>query len=210
MDEIALAHERGKGNAGIDLLKLAEAAFDAVGNGRGRVGGLLREREQNAVFAVDLRVCTAGIVRDAHGGDIAEHDCVERADPGGEQRDLFKNLHVLDLVADGDQPLRAVLVEIARGHGEVLRGEQLCDHILCEDLVEVCGVLCGGELIRGRLFRLLELCLARFEFLFAELKCGLSLVDRRLRFVQLSVDGAFLPVQFLASVFEVELAAFRL
>ena len=200
IDVLALVAEGGKVQARIALLQFFHGGIKVIaGTGGGGDGGFL-DGEQHAVVAVDLGVQLLGIIRQPHRGDIGQADLADLSDIVTEQHPVFQLLQALELFPDLEGGLALLALDIAGGHGKVLRHHHLGDHRLGEDAVQT-GLLVGGvpllaELLLGgiqRLLRLLQLQRRQNELLgklqLAGLQLGLRLIQLGKGGIQLLLAG---------------------
>ena len=105
--------------------QLLEPLGDVFRHLRRGVGGLLVEGNGDAVFAVELGVDAALVVRDEHLRHVLQPDRLHALHAQIEQDQLLQFLPCGDAVAHGHHVLHAVVVrDIPRRHGEVLRRQQ--------------------------------------------------------------------------------------
>ena len=128
VDIVALVHQRREGQSLVLALQLLEPCADVIGHLRRGVVGLLGKGDENAVVAVDLGVQLPGVVRDHHGGDVAQRHRLDALYAQIQQHHVLQLLPGGHVVAHGHHVLHAVVVaDVPGGHGEVLRRQQLAD-----------------------------------------------------------------------------------
>ena len=128
VDIIALIHQRHEGKPLVLALQLPEPVGKVVGHRRRGVVGLLVKGQQDAVFIVKLGVQLVAVVRHHHGGHVAQRNGVDALQPQIEQHHIFQLGAVFKLLPHRHHIAHAaVVVDVARGHGEVLRRQQSAD-----------------------------------------------------------------------------------
>ena len=113
----------------IDLpLQLLKAGLNRVADLGGGGGALLLDGQDDAVVSVDLGVHIRVVIRKFNGGHVVQPNLLQVLQIHGKQQQIFEFLHLGDLIAHLDQILLAVLLDIARGHAEVLGGQHGGNH----------------------------------------------------------------------------------
>ena len=170
-----------------------------AGTGGGSDGGLLY-REQHTVIAVYFGVQLLGVIRQADSGDIGQADLPHIADIVLEEHPVLQLLQAGKFIADLEGILPLGALDIASGHREVLRHEQLRNGGLGENSVQPGGLVGGipllAELLLGfieGLLRLLQLHRGQNKLLrklqLAGLQLALRLIQLRKSGVQLLLAG---------------------
>ena len=200
IDVLALIAEGGEVQAFVFFLQFFHGGIEIIaGTGGGSDGGLLY-REQHTVIAVYFGVQFLGIIGQAHRGNIRKADLADIADRIIEQHPVLQFLQTGEFIADLESQLALIALDIAGGHGEVLRHEQLRNSGLGENSVQPGGLVGGvpllAELLLGfieGLLRLLQLHRGQNKLLrklqLAGLQLALRLIQLRKSGVQLLLAG---------------------
>ena len=117
--------------------KRVELSADVIRDLCGCIGGLLLEGEHHAIIAVDAAVDGCRIVRDKHIRNILQINGIHAFHARIKQHQLLQFLEGCNLIAYADEPVYAILLHIARRHSEILRLEDVCDHIHRNDILKV-------------------------------------------------------------------------
>ena len=128
VDIVALIHQRHEGEPLVLALQLPEPVGKVVGHRRRGVVGLLVKGQQDAVFVVKLGVQLVAVVRHHHGGHVAQRNGVDALQPQIEQHHILQLGAVFKLLPHRHHVAHAaVVIDVARGHGEVLGRQQAAD-----------------------------------------------------------------------------------
>ena len=157
-------------------------------------------REQHTVIAVYFGVQLLGVIRQADSGDIGQADLPHIADIVLEEHPVLQLLQAGKFIADLESQLALIALDIAGGHREVLRHEQVRNGGLGENSVQPGGLVGGvpllAELLLGfieGLLRLLQLHRGQNKLLrklqLAGLQLALRLIQLRKSGVQLLLAG---------------------
>ena len=169
VDVIALIEQVDHRQSALLRHQLGALLSHAVGDVGGGEGGLLLDGQQNAVLAVDLGEGFVGVVGDLHAGHVGQAHLVHGIHADGKQLQPLQFVDGFELVAHAHQIFVVVhVVDIAGGHGQVLRAQQSGHGVHGDDPVQT-GV---GQ----RLVALVLKFLARFRQLIRGLgQLGLGL-----------------------------------
>ena len=112
---------------------------NALGNIGRRERGLLFNRKENAVFAVDLRKRLGAVVGNLHARNVAEPHVVHALKPERKQLYILQFVQTRELIAHANHILvLARIVNIARRHGHILRAQNGCDGLHGDHAVQSC------------------------------------------------------------------------
>ena len=168
---------------------------NALGNIGRRERGLLFNRKENAVFAVDLRKRLGAVIGNLHARNVAKAHVVHALKPEREELYILQFVQTCKLIAHANHILvLARIVNIARRHGHILRAQNGCDGLHGDHAVQSCvlerlialffkfparfGELCGGVI--QLLLRVGKAALrlsARFGELILRIGKGCVLID---------------------------------
>ena len=199
VDIVALVHQRREGQSLVLALQLLEPCADVIGHLRRGVVGLLGKGDENAVVAVDLGVQLPGVVRDHHGGDVAQCHRLDAVHAQVQQHHILQLLAGGHVLAHGYHVFHAaVVLNVPGRHGEILCRQQLAD---------------GGDGQHPAHVRLVGDGLVRLvDLVHAGLDLGHGLIQLYLRLRQLgnAVDQGERQVIDLTGDLPLQLAAFQI
>ena len=156
IDVLALIAEGGEVQTIVFFLQLGHGGIEIIaGTGGGSDGGLLY-REQHTVIAVYFGVQLLGVIRQADSGDIGQANLPHIADIVLEEHPVLQLLQAGKFIADLEGILPLGALDIAGGHREVLRHEQLRNGGLGENAVQPGGLVGGIPLLTELLLGFIE------------------------------------------------------
>ena len=140
VDVHALIHQRGEAQVPVPGGQPGECIGDLLTDLGGGGGGLLGEGQRHGGIAVDDGEHLVAVVGSLHAGHVHQAHLVHGVQTHLEQHQILQLVDAPELVAHTHQILIVALVHVARGHGDVLRAQNLGDHLHGDDAVDV-GVL---------------------------------------------------------------------
>ena len=156
VDVLALVAQGGKVQPLVFFLQPFHGVVEVpAGAGGGGHRGLLHG-EQHPVIAVDFGIKLLGIIGQPHIGDIRKTDLPHVPHRIIEQHPVFQLLQVGEFIPDLEGEPAVGALDIAGGHGEILRHEKLRNGGLGQDAVQPGGLVGGVPLLTELLLCFIE------------------------------------------------------